>query len=105
MSESNWDMPIPRENDVVELHCGETQRWQVQEVEWVFEDAPASKHEEVAVRVLKVLVVPESMTLGGEEHHHVDPLCLCGHKKSMHAASRCLGDAGTCQCHAFTSTV
>ena len=97
LKESTWELPPPREGDVVELHCGDSQRWVVSEVDWVFQDVPPEQHEEVPVRVLRVVVRPE----GEAELKDMDPTCVCGHPKSIHAPGRCLGSASTCLCRGF----
>lgn len=104
LREYDWDMPIPQEGSVLELHSGPEQRFVVEEVDWVFVDAPAGEKDDIKVKELKVMVCPASEYGGKDEdgHHRMsDPLCKCGHARSVHAPSRCLGAASTCQCHGF----
>jgi hypothetical protein len=98
LSESAWEMTPPREGDVLELHCGEEQRWIVSEVDWVFEEVPREQHDEVPMRIMKIIVRPE---VEGDRLGEGDPLCVCGHKRSVHAPERCLGSASTCLCRHF----
>lgn len=100
--ETHWDLPLPREGDVVELHCGEASRWVVEELDWVFETVSQDQHEEVPVKKLKVMVIPEDLAHRGEGRP-VDPVCICGHPKSVHAPARCLGNASTCDCRGFAA--
>lgn len=104
LTEPRWDLAPPREGDVMELHSGRMERWVVEEVDWVFEDVPEGTHHDVPVKGLKVMVIREEEVTHGEhgEVLHHDPICVCGHAKSMHAPSRCLGNGSTCQCHGFT---
>jgi hypothetical protein len=103
LSESSWEFPPPNSGDVLELHTGQTERWVVEDLEWVFADAPSGTKNDVPVRVLRVIVIREGEVVRdehGDVKHH-DPVCICGHTKGMHAPSRCLGDASTCQCTGF----
>lgn len=99
LSESAWEGEHPMVGEVIELHNGPTTKWMVQEVDWVFEEA-APGAEDVPMRLLKVLVLPYDLARATGNKPY-DPLCSCGHKRSMHAASRCLGDASTCTCQGF----
>lgn len=104
LREYDWNHPIPRTGDVLELHIGPEKKWVVEEVNWVFADAAAGTKEDVKVKSLNVMVcqAEEYVSHGEGERHMSDPICVCGHAKSVHAPSRCLGSASTCQCHGFT---
>ncbi len=104
MREYDWDLPVPREGDVLELHMGSEKRWVVEEVDWVFADVPEDQTDDVPMKTLKVMVCHEEQYVHRDEegaHRVTDPVCECGHAKSMHAPSRCLGSASTCQCTGF----
>jgi hypothetical protein len=104
LRESDWKFAPPHEGDVLELHSGRDQRWFVEELVWVFASAAEGKVDDIAMKSIKVMVCREEQTIGRSEsgeHRISDPVCECGHKKSMHAPSRCLGDGSTCQCHGF----
>ncbi|MBI5707254.1 MAG: hypothetical protein HZC36_09735 [Armatimonadetes bacterium] len=106
LREYEWELPVPREGDVLELHSGSETRYVVQEVDWVFADAPAGEKTDVPMKELKIMVVSAAEFVHrGEDggHRMVDPLCKCGHAKSVHTSMRCNGAAGTCQCHGFES--
>lgn len=105
LTESHWDLPPPRVQDVLELHNGPATRWVVQEVDWVFEGADRDKMSEIPVDHLAVVVIPEDEYDPAAETRARDPMCECGHKKSMHAAARCLGDGSTCSCQGFRAKV
>jgi len=51
------------------------------------------------------LVIPYELARALGEKMDYDPQCTCGHKKSMHAPARCLGNASTCECKGFTAKV
>ena len=99
LKETSWNGEVPRTGDVMELHLGETQRWRVEEVDWVFAEAPPDQHEDVPVKHLAVLVRPadepvrRSATAGPIE----DRVCECGHKESIHSPNGCTGRAHTCE--------
>ncbi|GEM_PF-2441372 len=107
--EHHWEGELPRAGDVMELHCGETKRFVVKEVDWVFEDVPSTVHEEVPLRHAVVVVVPESEAArNGAAVVQMrpslsDPLCECGHRQSVHTPTMCRGDASTCTCRSFRS--
>lgn len=112
LTESQWNQELPRIGDVLELHCGQPERYVVEEVDWIFEHVPPERREEVPLHVLRILVSPEEKATA----HHTfataavsaqegDPLCQCGHKKSWHTPMRCIGDAGRCTCPGFTIPV
>jgi hypothetical protein len=102
LNETNWTGEHPQKGEVIELHSGHETRWMIQEVDWVFEDAPEGSHDDIAMRLLKVLVLPYELARALGDKMEYDPMCTCGHKKSMHAAARCLGMASTCPCAGFT---
>jgi|CXWL01.1.fsa_nt_gi hypothetical protein len=99
LDEHNWEGEHPIVGEVLELHNGPTTKWTVQEVDWVFEDAAPGAND-VPMKLLKVMVMDydAARSLGGKP---LDPMCTCGHKRSMHAPGRCLGDASTCHCEGF----
>ncbi len=99
LDESNWEGDHPIVGEVLELHNGPITKWTVQEVDWVFEDA-APGSTDVPMKLLKVLVMDydTARSLGGKP---LDPMCKCGHKRSMHAPGRCLGEASNCPCGGF----
>ncbi|MCH8274051.1 MAG: hypothetical protein IH851_04610 [Armatimonadetes bacterium] len=108
LTESEWKEEPPRVGDIIELHCGETERYVVEEVDWVFEKTSAAKRDDVSLRTLKVLVRPAVEGEGapvravvGVPGEQKDPECECGHRESRHAPMRCTGDAGRCQCTGF----
>lgn len=101
LSESAWEGEHPLKGEVIELHSGHEEKWMVQEVDWVFEDAPEGAHDDVKMRLLRVLVLPYELARSLGDKMEYDPMCVCGHKKSMHAPSRCLGMASTCPCEGF----
>lgn len=106
--EHDWADPCPGVGDVMELHCGETERWVVQEVDWVFEHVDPSVHEEVPLKCAMIMVVPERATREGapDAFHDPadsrDPVCVCGHRQSVHTPTMCRGDASTCTCRGFS---
>lgn len=100
LTENNWQGEHPVVGEVIELHSGPTSKWTILEVDWVFEEAQPDT-EDVPMKLLKVLVkdYDRARSMGNKPH---DPICTCGHKRSMHAPGRCLGDASTCACRGFT---
>lgn len=98
LTETKWEGEHPVAGEVIELHCGETTKYMIQEVDWVFADSSSS--EDVPMKLLKVLVLPYDLARATGNKPY-DPVCTCGHKRSMHAPGRCLGDASTCQCGGF----
>lgn len=103
LREYDWKLPIPGEGDVLELHSGHEKKWVVEEIDWVFADAAEDAKDDIAVKSLKVMVcqAEEYIHRGEGDHRMSDPICECGHTKSVHAPSRCLGSASTCQCTGF----
>ena len=101
LTENNWEGEHPVAGEVIELHSGHVTKWKIMEVDWVFEDAQEGATEDVKMRLLKVLVkdYDRARSTGDKPH---DPMCTCGHKRSMHAPGRCLGAASTCACRGFT---
>lgn len=99
LTENHWEGEHPMVGEVIELHSGPESKYMVQEVDWVFEEAKPDA-QDVPMKLLKVLVVPYDLAkaIGNKPH---DPMCDCGHKRSMHAPGRCLGDASTCKCSGF----
>lgn len=100
LSESHWEGEHPLKGEVIELHAGAVAKWMVQEVDWVFEDSQEGE-EDVKMKLLKVLVLPYDLARSLGDKMDFDPMCECGHKKSMHAPARCLGEASTCPCAGF----
>lgn len=101
LSESLWEGEHPQKGEVIELHSGHEEKWMVQEVDWVFVDAAEGATDDVPMKHLKVLVLPYELARQLGDKMDYDPMCTCGHKRSMHAPSRCLGDASTCKCPGF----
>lgn len=105
--EHNWIGEVPREGDHVELHSGPETRWVVDEVDWVFADAPADAHDDVPLKRLRVMVVDEEeyerkVHKIGATAEIRDAICSgCGHPKSLHAEAHCTGRSGTCECGGF----
>jgi hypothetical protein len=97
LRETGWQGEIPRVGDVMELHCGHTERWRVDEVDWVFEEAPEGKHDDVPLRNLVVKATPWDAATGKE----ADPICQCGHRESLHSPNGCTGRSHTCECSGF----
>ncbi|MBL1149200.1 MAG: hypothetical protein D8M53_03210 [Armatimonadetes bacterium] len=113
LHESRWEGELPRVGDVVELHDGATHRWVVEEVDWVFEDAPPDQKDDIPLRCAVILVGPEAAHEKATEAHEVaaDPhhdwrgrsnrRCVCGHPEDLHTPIRCTGKAGFCDCTGF----
>jgi hypothetical protein len=101
LRESHWEGEHPTKGEVIELHSGPEAKWMVQEIDWVFEDA-APDAEDVPMKYVKALVLPYELARNMGANMNYDPMCTCGHKKSMHAPARCLGMASTCPCQGFT---
>lgn len=104
LDESTWEGEHPLKGEVIELHSGQTTKWMVQEVDWVFADAPDGANTDVPMKLMRVLVIPYELARALGDKMDYDPMCTCGHKKSMHAPTRCLGEASTCPCHGFADT-
>lgn len=100
LNETLWEGEIPRVGDVMELHCGTESKWKVIEVDWVFADSPANKHEDVPLKSLCVKV--SSL---GSAPLEADPFCTCGHRESLHSPNGCTGRSHTCDCPRFTAKV
>jgi hypothetical protein len=98
LNETSWQEEPPRTGDVLELHCGDTSRWKVEEVDWVFEDRAKDDHDNVPLKHLRVVVQPYDSATGKE----LDPICVCGHKQSIHSPNGCTGRSHTCECPKFT---
>lgn len=99
LREQSWQEEPPRQGDVIELHSGETSRWMVEEVDWVFEDADKDATVDVPLKQLRVVVMPYDATTGRE----LDPMCECGHRQSIHSPNGCTGRSHTCDCKSFTA--
>lgn len=98
LKETVWKEEPPRMGDVIELHCGETSRWKVEEVDWVFEDSAKEAHDDVPLKHMRVVVMPYDSATGKE----LDTMCFCGHKQSLHSPNGCTGRSHTCDCSRFT---
>jgi len=98
LKETKWEGEAPRQGDVMELHCGETSRWKVEEVDWVFSESAKDEHDDVPLQHLRVVVLPYDSKTGRE----LDPMCMCGHRQSIHSPNGCTGRSHTCDCNAFT---
>jgi hypothetical protein len=104
LREAKWPGELPRVGDIVELHSGPTQRWRVDEVDWVFEDAPSDAHDDVPLRCAKICVSVAAGSNGKpSEEIANDALCACGHRFELHTPTGCKGRAGYCECHGFTA--
>jgi hypothetical protein len=101
LRETDWNGEIPRVRDIMELHSGATMRWQVHEVDWVFEEAPAGSHDDVPLKCLMVKVEPFDQETG----RAADPFCECGHRQSLHSPNGCTGRSHTCECGGFKAKV
>jgi hypothetical protein len=99
LKETAWEGEAPHRGDVMELHCGDTSRWIVEEIDWVFDDAPKEDHDNVPLNHIRVVVMPFDASTG-KEH---DPMCVCGHKQSIHSPNGCTGRSHTCECPKFTA--
>ncbi|MBA3725695.1 MAG: hypothetical protein H0W86_04385 [Armatimonadetes bacterium] len=97
LRERGWEGEFPRVGDIMELHCGETRRWRVDEVDWVFADAPAESHDDVPLKCLTVKASPFDVATG----RSADPICECGHRESIHSPNGCTGRSHTCECSSF----
>ena len=108
LRESDWKEEPPRVGDIIELRCGEMERYLVEEVDWVFEKSSPDKREEVPLKTLRVLVQPapesgHSVSQAEEAvvSHREEHVCRCGHKRDVHTPTRCMGDAGRCECKEY----
>jgi hypothetical protein len=98
LKETAWEGEAPRHGDVMELHCGDTSRWRVDEVDWVFADTAKDQHDDVPLKHLRVVVTAYDDKTGKE----LDPMCACGHRQSIHSPNGCTGRSHTCDCSAFS---
>ena len=104
-TESSWEGPVPRAGEVMEIHSGAEQRFVVEEVDWIFEDAPKDTHDEVPLKCAKVLVSIEIAEGDGKStmgQATGSEWCTCGHKSALHADHGCKGGGGYCPCTHFT---
>ncbi len=99
LCEHGWQGEIPRKGDVMELHCGGTKRWRVDEVDWVFEDSAPENHDDIPLKSLVVKASPYDAATGGT----ADPVCQCGHRQSIHSPNGCTGRSHTCECAGFAA--
>lgn len=101
--EHDWHEPLPHPGDIMELHFGNTKRWKVMEIDWVFENAPPDHKEDIPVKCAVVLVsAPEDQDKEFIKHERPkSKMCKCGHPEEKHAQARCLGASGTCACTGF----
>lgn len=101
LRESDWPGELPRVGDIMELHSGATQRYKVEEVDWVFEEAPSQQHEDIPLKLAKILVSlhTSSSSLPGAPAGH--ELCQCGHRAEIHTEHGCKGRGGYCDCKGF----
>jgi hypothetical protein len=103
--ESNWNGHLPRAGDVLELHPGNTLRFKVDEVDWIFDECPPDQKKEVPLQCAVVMVTEENeaeaKTDHGDWRGRSDRICECGHPEDLHSAIRCTGMAGNCPCQGF----